>query len=157
MGAISQLWNAILGNPNPRKRPRNRDLFVIVKKESDDPCDLSFKLEGDTTFANNGRPGFNVFIDIVDEDQTGCQFHAADPIWVVTYNGNPNPPPCPSTSANWDQFRPVGVFNKGRTLLVRNRNDSVQNFSFTLRFDVPGCAQVVPFDPIGSNQNGLQE
>lgn len=153
MGIFTQLINGILGRANPGKRPRNRDLMVIVRRNSSDPCDVRFELDGDTEFSNNGRPGFNVFIDIDDPDNTGCTFHAADPLWVQPFSGTPV---CPTSPANWDQFVPVGVFNKGKTLLVRNRNDNIQKFAFSLRFNISGCSRVVDFDPIGSNQNGFQ-
>ena len=145
------------------KRPRERDLYLVITRNSDDPCDISYNLVGDLDFENAHRPGFMVFIDIVADEELGARFLSSDPMWVQPFSEDTaagcekaGGRLCPTSPSYWDQFKAVGVINGDRTLLVRNKNDYAQRFAFTLRFQVEGCRRVFELDPIGNNQNGDQ-
>ena len=148
----------------PNNRPRERDLYLVVTRNSDDPCDISYELVGDLVFENNHRPGFMVFIDIDAHEDLGAKFLSSDPMWVQPFSEETETACttagarlCPTSPSYWDQFATVSVINRGRTLLVRNKNDYEQSFAFTLRFQVKNCPRVFELDPIGSNQNGQQQ
>jgi hypothetical protein len=152
MNIFQKIWHILFGGPAMAgKRPRDRDYTITVSRQGG-PCDVGFVLNPPgLTFSNGGRPGFFVYFDVVDGDGVeGCKFHADDPMWVQDI------PECPAQQCEWQQFKAVGLINDGKTLVVRNKNEISKQFGFTLRFDVPGCGQVVEFDPIGNNQNGPQ-
>ena len=154
------------------KKPKFRDIDVRVTKlpapTPQWPEGYAFKLEGDGVgqgnrlkFKNNHHPGFIVSFNIVDPDNTGCQFlpDPDDAMWVQ--ESELADPPCPCSAVYWDDFRAVDVVDCGqgeqfKSLLVYNKNDAPQRFAFTLRFQIPGCNKAVEFDPIGENENGLQ-
>ena len=154
------------------KKPKFDDVDVRVTKlttpDPDWPAGYKFELEKGGSkmgkkleFNNNNHPGFIVVFNIVDPGGTGCQFlpDPDDAMWVQP-SGLPDPP-CPSNPAYWSQFRAIDVVGNDqdepyRALVVSNKNDYKQMFSFTLRFEIPGCPAVAEFDPIGSNQNGRE-
>lgn len=172
-----------LGLNGGRKMPKKPDVVdinVLVTWNSSDQCDVTFELEPKTgnkvkvgkkngkdivEFKNDKQPGFLVCFNIVEQGgRTGCQFlpDPDDAMWVQP-SALANPP-CPNSPAYWSQFRAVDVVSTdeddpddiNKTLIVYNKNDFEQMFSFTLRFEISGCGHVVEFDPIGSNQNGGQ-
>lgn len=140
------------GRP-PGKRPHHRDYTITVNRIGTGCTDADFNFvlnPPGLSFANNNKPGFILFFDLVDGTNVqDCKFHKTDPLWVQ------NLPACPTAQCDWDQFESMGVINGGKTLIVRNRNDTATQFGFTIRIDVPGCG-VVPYDPIGNNLNGPQ-
>jgi hypothetical protein len=161
---------------NPKsKKPKFDEIDVLVTKltvpDPNWPQGYKFEMERGGTktgkkldFINNDHPGFIVIFNILEGDPahpTGCQFlpDPDDALWVQE-SALPDPP-CPSNAAYWGQFKAIDVVkNDGnkpnRGLIVSNRNDYEQMFAFTLRFEIPGCNEVVEFDPIGDNQNGNQ-
>lgn len=142
-----------LGSPDP-KWPQGYKFEMNDGKGNGNAKKLNFK--------NNNHPGFIVCFNLVEGDKhnpTGCQFlpDPDDAMWVQ--KSDLADPPCPCSASYWDQFRAVDVVDqakdkKNRTLMVYNRNAYEQMFAFTFRFEVPGCNEVVVFDPVGSNQNG---
>jgi hypothetical protein len=54
----------------------------------------------------------------------------------------------------WEQFDAKSVSKNDTQLSVRNYNDYVQEFAFSLRFTRPGWPDPILYDPIGNNQNG---
>ena len=155
------------------KKPKFDDIDVIVTKLNPPypvewPQGYQFEMDRGGTklgkkldFANNDHPGYIIFFNIVDPGNTGCQFlpDPEDALWVQE-SALPDPP-CPNNAAYWDQVKAIDVVKNdqdqpNRGLIVSNRNDYVRMFAFTLRFEIPGCSQVIEFDPIGNNQNGPQ-
>lgn len=157
------------------KKPVIDEIDIYVEKLSgptpDWPQGYSFEMKRGSKglgkkldFKNNKHPGFIVIFNILESDPsnpTGCQFlpDPNDAMWVQP-SGLPDPP-CPTDPAHWSQFRAIDVVRndqdeENRALIVSNRNDYVQMFAFTLRFEIPGYPKVVEFDPIGNNQNGYQ-
>lgn len=144
----------------PLKRPREKTIDVTATRTGAGACDVKFEVDaGDLKFKNdhggNPRPGYILYFDIDEQPGVDSRFHASDPLWVQPFNAG-SPVPCPTSPAYWDQFEVIGTINDGKTLMVRNKNDYEQEFSFTLRFNVAGCTRVKECDPIGNNQNGQQ-
>jgi hypothetical protein len=160
------------------KKPDVVDINVLVTRNADDPCDVSFELEAKNgpkvtigkkpngkdfvDFKNINNPGFLVCFNIVEHGPLkGCQFlpDPDDAMWVQPSSFQNAP--CPSSPAYWSQFRALdvvstGANDKNKTLVVYNKNDYPQYFGFTLRFEVEGCDKVFEFDPIGNDQNGQE-
>jgi hypothetical protein len=142
------------------KRPREKTIDVKATKTGAGACDVKFEVDAsDLKFKNDTggvpRPGYILYFDIEEPAGVDSRFHSSDPLWVEPFNTGTTAP-CPSSPAYWDQFEVIGRINNGKTLMVRNKNDFEQLFSFTLRFEVAGCNRVLLCDPIGSNQNGQQ-
>jgi hypothetical protein len=141
--------------------PKKVNVDVVVTASPNDPAGVKFDLSSDLgsssklTFKNDKHPGFDVHFNIVDKDGTGCLFMSdpQDAMWVQKIDPG-MPDPCPTSPSYWDQFEAKSV-QKGNTRLeVRNHNQYVQEFAFSLRFTKPGWPDPILYDPIGSNQNG---
>ena len=184
--SLKDVWQSVLeffGLSGGMKMPKKPDVVDIDVKVSwiagGGACDVTFELVPQNSnkvkvgkkngkdyaeFKNDKNPGFLVCFNIVEQGGKGCQFlpDPDDAMWVQP-SALPNPP-CPNSPAYWSQFRAVDVVSTdeddpdqiNKTLIVYNKNDFKQMFSFTLRFEINGCGHVVEFDPIGSNQNGGQ-
>ena len=110
-------------------------------------------------FKNFGYPGFHVHYDLKEHPEYLFPEPSLFP---------PNPPNqhlrqalfaqgqsgCPSTMSNWGQFDALDVKNAGRTLVVWNKNQTPQDFGYTLRVTKDRGATYLPLDPCGVNQNG---
>jgi len=141
--------------------PKQANVDVIVTPDSTQPAGVRFELSSDLgssnelTFKNDNKPGFDLNFNLVDKDNTGCKF-MKDPqeaMWVqVAAPGTP--PPCPTSPSYWDQFEAKNVSKNDTLLTVRNLNEYVQMFAFSLRFTKPGWPDPILYDPIGNNQNG---
>jgi hypothetical protein len=119
---------------------------------------------GKLTFRNNGFPGFNVYFDLVDPDNSGY-------VWPDDANMALAATPlagegteCPDQGTKWGQFNPVAVIKdkdgRNTTLKVRNPNAPGQSCDFGYSLFVTqqpdGSGSYWKLDPIGSNQNGPQ-
>lgn len=175
---ISTYINHILGNKigdnamtSSKKKPRDVDIDVIVTKTGDGPCDFAFDIkESDKhklVFKNDKdgeqRPGYIVYFHIEEPKDVNSQFYSTDSMWVQPFGnvsaeiaGKLGTTVCPTSPCYWDQFFVIGLINKNKTLMIRNKNDYEQDFAFTLRLQVQDCRKVFELDPIGSNQNGGQ-
>lgn len=131
--------------------------------ESNSPPGFTWQIESDLKkgkkleFNNDHHPGFIVYFDIDDDDDTGFRFPDDHnrAIAVQTYTGTN--PPCPTAGATWDQFYPIAVSKNNTRLEVRNLNEDPAEFAYTLFVtkDPHGTNPALePIDPIGSNQNG---
>ena len=60
---------------------------------------------------------------------------------------------CPTTSGQWDQFKAYAIVNGGMTLQVHNKNQTMQDFGYTLRVTRDAGANYLDLDPIGTNEN----
>ena len=141
--------------------PKQIDVEVMVIEDSSAPDGVKFELSsgigtpGKLTFKNNKHPGFIVNFDLIDPSNTGCKFvHDKDDAMWVRIIDPQTPDPCPRCEMHWDQFKAQAVANNNTRLTVRNLNEYVQDFAFSLRFTKPGVASPILYDPIGSNQNG---
>jgi len=63
-------------------------------------------------------------------------------------------PGCPTSASHWGQFAAQSVENSGRTLVVRNKNQTPLEFGYTLRVTSDGGVTYLPLDPGGLNKNG---
>lgn len=141
--------------------PKLVNVDVIVTPSESDPGGVKFELSSNLgssnklTFKNNNHPGFDVHFNIVDKEGTGCLFmpDKKDAMWVQTIAPG-MPDPCPRSPLYWDQFEAKAVKKGDTRLEVRNHNEFVQEFAFSLRFTRPGVSDPILYDPIGSNQNG---
>lgn len=137
-------------------------VLTRVKPSVEWPDGVKFELNsaigsGDKlTFKNNGKDGFKIRFQIVDDDQTGYLFPDDEDAAMWARPVNAITDPCPTTAEYWPTFYATGVTDSNKTLKVTNSNDRPQLFKFTLLFtktpDQNGpCIQ---FDPIGDNRNG---
>lgn len=100
-------------------------------------------------FSNCGKfKGFMVNYDLDDAANRGFRFPelTKEALWV-TESG-----PCPTQACTWDVFEAKKVDKDGLRLVVKNTNETVQDFAYTLR--VKNATTWLPLDPGGSNQNG---
>jgi hypothetical protein len=88
-----------------------------------------------------------------DETNLGLQFepNPMNAFWVVM-GDNVSPPPCPQTAHYESQIYAICDDPNGRALTVRNEDDTVQFFRFSLGF-IDRDGNPHRFDPIGQNQN----
>jgi hypothetical protein len=141
--------------------PKQANVDVVCVPDSSKPEGVRFELSSnlgssnELTFKNDNHPGFEVDFNLVDNDQTGCKFmhDPKDAMWVQKIEPG-TPDPCPTSAMYWDQFEAKSVSKNDTQLSVRNLNDYVQLFAFSLRFTKPGWPDPILYDPIGSNQNG---
>jgi hypothetical protein len=95
-----------------------------------------------------------VEFNLDDRTNLGLQFepNPMNAFWVVM-GDNVSPPHCPQTPSYCDQIYAVCDDPNGRSLTVRNEDDTVQFFRFSLGF-IDRNGKPHRFDPIGSNQDG---
>ncbi len=88
-----------------------------------------------------------------DRTTLGLQFepNPMNAFWVVM-GDNVSPPSCPQTAHYEAQIYAICDDPNGRTLTVRNEDDTVQFFRFSLGF-IDSDGNPHRFDPIGQNQN----
>ena len=103
------------------------------------------------TFAN-GDWTVNFHID----DRTGRGYvfpnSLDDALWVEKITGKNH---CPKKANKWSEFTAERVFDENRSLEVTNLNSYLQYFGFVLNVTLdPQNGPLVPYDPIGNNQNG---
>jgi hypothetical protein len=140
-------------------RPRERTIKVKAVGQPNS-CNVTFTTDPKVMTAENkingvGKPGYILYFDVVEDAGLDCVFHPDDPLWVEPIQQGQSA--CPSSPCSWDQFYKIDTINEGKTLMVRNKNDTVQLFAFTLRFKVAGCGNVLVCDPIWPNGNGSQK
>ena len=148
--------------------PNEADINVILTSVKNDPKwpdDVKFELQSalgsnqELSFKNNGKPGFKLKFKIVDDQNTGYLFpdDETKAMWVRTVTSIDDD--CPKTEMYWNQFQATGVDGHNKTLKVRNLNDRIQTFKFTLLFTKTPKQNgpCIKYDPIGQNQNGDQE
>ena len=181
MGLLKRLCRALIGDDvksvpaGNAKKPKFREIDIEVEKlpapTPDWPDGYSFSmkeggngLNNQIEFKNDRHPGFLLTFTIDDsKDSTGCRFlpDPTDAMWVQPAVGSA-PPACPDTvPAHWQEFAAIDVVdldaaNPCATLLVFNKNDRDAKFAFTFRFNIPGVAHPVIYDPIGTNKNGME-
>ena len=89
------------------------------------------------------------------DDRTGLDLQFAprkeDAFWVVMGPDDRTDPPCPKQPSNSAEIHAVDVDK--HTLTVRNENNTIAKFAYSLGF-VTGHGREVRFDPVGSNQDG---
>jgi hypothetical protein len=145
-----------------------QDVYVTVTLKPGQTPDYELQSQllqgGKLTFRNNGFPGFNVFFEISDPDNSGY-------VWPDDANMALAATPlagagteCPDQGTKWGQFNPVQVIQdkdgRNTTLKVRNPNAPGQSCDFGYSLFVTqqpdGSGSYWKLDPIGSNQNGPQ-
>lgn len=113
-------------------------------------------LEGDQlVFRNSGHPGFIVNFRLLDPHGTGFVFPHDHKAALSSARIRSPDDECPK-KGQWGIFKSVDVKDSNRTLVVRNINNEVALFGFTLWVtDNPNSIdRLEPLDPVGSNQNG---
>lgn len=107
------------------------------------------------TFHNRGRPGFEIKFNLFDKTGNGYRFppqakrHQA--LWSRQGAG------CPPDNygQQWREFEVVRVIEPAQeSLVVRNRNETITQFGYTLRVTNDDGASYLNLDPGGDNQNG---
>ena len=128
-----------------------------------DPIDFSM----DSTLKKEERLLFNktkdnmktsdyYLIEFGLDDRTGLglQFdpNPMDAFWVAM-GDDTTPPPCPHAASYSPQIYAICDDPNGRSLTIRNDDDTIQYFAFSLGF-IDQRAHPYRYDPIGQNQNG---
>jgi len=90
---------------------------------------------------------------LVDKTRLGLRFATdkKDAFWVVTGPVDGPSPPCPTKPSYADEIHAINV-QRGR-LIVRNENNTVANFTYSLGF-LTREGTAVRFDPGGINKDG---
>lgn len=135
---------------------------VVLEPESDPPFHLQSSLikNGKLTFKNNHFPGFVVDFTIDDPTGSGYRFPSNPTLALGARRINDVHDRCPSQGDSWQQFEPVSVSTDGKTLTVRNLNETKTQFGFTLfvtQSPNPPHGPYLELDPIGDNQNGISD
>ena len=136
-------------------KTKNVTVTVHLDLSSTPPFTLETSLpktkKGHLKFQNGKKDGF--LIDFELDDPDNVYTWGTDParaLWSTSQAV------CPTAAGQWDQFTTQGtdgITNGGMTLQVLNRNETVQDFGYTLRVTRDNGANYVNLDPIGSNQN----
>jgi len=140
--------------------PRHVTVNVILDPMSHPP---SFKLETDLPrgkgnneimFYNEHHPGLHVHYTLKDPAY-GYVFPDApidnyldEALWSTSDAR------CPTSEGQWEQFTAHSIEDSGKTLVVYNLNENVQQFGYALRVTKDGGKHYWNLDPIGGNQNG---
>ena len=115
-------------------------------------------IDGDNViyFDNCGSfRGFRINYDLDTTDNAGFRFptraangndYLDDALWVA------QSATCPTTPCKWPVFEARREENGGGRLVVRNKNEVVENFAYTLR--VTNGTTWLNLDPGGANRNG---
>jgi len=141
---------------------------VIVTSDSKSPNGVRFAMNSNLgsgnqlTFKNKKKGDwFEVDFTIVDDNEpkTGYLFPDDEKLAMYVKPVDDLTEPCPddwNDPRHWDQFEAQQVTNKNQTLRVRNWNHDIQLFKFTLWVTkTPNeNGPCIPYDPVGSNQNG---
>ena len=135
---------------------------VVLEPDNSPPFHLESNLikNGKLTFKNNNFPGFIVDFTIDDPTASGYLF-PSDPKKALGAKKLQNQGDrCPAQGDSWQQFVPNSVSTDGKTLTVRNLNESATEFGFTLfvtQSPNPPRGPYLALDPIGDNQNGISD
>lgn len=131
-----------------------KDVYVTVKLEWSQHSPFSFSTtlkKGDKKdqliFHGGKKDGFLVHYQLDDPD--GVWTFGSDTSEALY---STEQPVCPDTKGQWEEFKALGICNKGLTLVVHNKNSCTKDFGYTLRVTKDG-SRYVDLDPIGSNQN----
>jgi hypothetical protein len=105
----------------------------------------------------NGMKKWDYYLiefNLDDHTKLGLQFHPnpMQAFWVAM-GDNVSPPDCPQDAAYSDQVYAISDDPNGRSLTVRNEDDFVQFFRFSLGF-IDRYGEPHRYDPIGQNMNG---
>ncbi len=129
------------------------DVDVYLEREGADPpfhfeTYLPMGANNVITFENHDRGGFLIRYNLRDPHKTGYLFPDDPDEALYSAKGED----CPHTRGQWSQFTAVEVQSENTTLLVKNLNQSPQDFGYTLRVVKDGRWREL--DPGGVNQNG---
>jgi len=133
---------------------KTKDVTVTVHLDlsSTPPFTLETSLpktgKGNLKFKGGKKDGFLISFELDDPDNVYTWGpDPAQALWSTSQAV------CPTEAGQWDQFTSQGITNGGMTLQVLNRNETVQDFGYTLRVTRDNGATYVDLDPIGTNQN----
>lgn len=114
-----------------------------------------------TNLPTKGKKKDQIIFNKGDHDGFEVRYHLDDPFHVYTFGTQLNEalysspqPVCPVPKGQWEQFVPIAIEDNGLTLVVHNKNDTVQEFGYMLRVIKQGDTKYLDLDPIGTNQNG---
>ena len=134
---------------------KTKDVSVIVHLDlsSSPPFTLETSLpktsKGYLKFKNGKKDGFLISFQLDDPDNLySWGSDPAQALWSTSQAV------CPTAAGQWDQFTAQAITDGGMTLQVLNKNETEQDFGYTLRITRDGGENYVDLDPIGSNQNG---
>jgi len=134
---------------------KTTDVTVIVHLDlsSTPPFTLETSLpktgQGYLKFEKGKKDGFMISFELDDPDNVYTW--GSDPTKALWSTSQAT---CPTASGQWGQFTAQEITNGGMTLKVLNKNETKQDFGYTLRVTRDNGANYVGLDPIGSNQNG---
>jgi hypothetical protein len=105
---------------------------------------------------DNGMKKWDYYLvefSLDDRTSLGLQFapNPMDAFWVAM-GDIVSPPDCPETASYSEQIYAICDDPNGRSLTVRNEDDHVQFFRFSLGF-IDSNGEPHRYDPIGQNQN----
>jgi hypothetical protein len=139
--------------------PWDVDVDVYLRPDGEEP---PFKMQsclprnpdGEFVFDNCGRHGFQIHFHLKDPHKTGYLFPRSAQLREALWSW-PRPE-CPPENhgEQWREFKAVRVSPDGKTLVVRNLNETETKFGYTLRVTKDGGDSYRDLDPIGENKNG---
>lgn len=136
------------------------EVDVRLKRAGVDPqfeitSSLPRNAAGDLIFENNGRPGFVISFNLIDQSGGNYLFpsRAHEAVWSAKGTQ------CPRSPAH-QVFEPLRVAAQGKTLVVRNDNPGPDHggpigpFRYSLRATNDDGVSYLLLDPGGENMNG---
>ena len=147
------------GKTEAQRQPWQVDVDVYLYDSGATP---PFKIESylqadkkndNLQFHNRGRHGFLINFHLHDETGKNYQFpkpaDKAEALWSSMGPGCP-PPNC----GQWKEFTAERIIQNRSVLVVRNLNETVTEFGYTLRVTNDDGATYRDLDPGGDNWNG---
>lgn len=135
------------------------DVNVYLRPDGEEPpFHLESRLpqnpDGEFVFHNRGRHGFFISFHLKDPHNTGYLFPTSAQLSQALWSRKG--PGCPPENygKQWEEFSAVRVSPDGKTLVVRNLNETKTKFGYTLRVTKDGGDSYRDLDPVGDNQNG---
>jgi hypothetical protein len=133
-------------------KTKNVTVTVHLDLSSTPPFTLETSLpktnKGNLKFKGGKKDGFLINFELDDPDNVYTW--GSDPAQALWSTSQAT---CPTEAGQWDQFTSQGITDSGMTLQVLNRNETSQDFGYTLRITRDNGANYVALDPIGTNQN----
>lgn len=159
----------------PTNKPSMAEAMVVTPKDPwpidvdvyledvTDPDNPKFRLETCLqideneviTFYNRGRPGFEIKFNLFDETGEGYRFPPQSKRHEALWSRQGAGCPPDNYGQQWREFEVVRVKEPDQeSLIVRNLNETVTEFGYTLRVTKDDGTNYVNLDPGGNNQNG---
>jgi len=138
--------------------PWEVEVDVYVYPETNDPpflieSFLQAEENGNLVFHNRGRHGFNVRFILHDVTDEGYEWPRPSDVGQALRSQ-----PCegcpPKDCGQWHEFEAKQIIQNRKILVVRNLNETITKFGYTLRITKDDGKTYRDLDPGGDNWNG---